>query len=158
MTPESNVERMPGEWNIKYRYSMGDSAVKFFGALKERKLVGARCGQCDRVFVPPKGFCEFCFCEITGITEVGLEGTIEAATVVVAPFAGSPEVPYCVAFVTLDGATSAIGNYVRLPGPIGTESLPPEIEIGSRVKVVFGPSPNGRITDFWFEPVAEASV
>lgn len=144
--------RIPGEWNIPYSYTIGNCASAFFEALKEQRILGCRCTSCQRVAVPPKSFCEFCFAPVEELLEVGQTGTIEAVTVVTAPFAGSPPVPYAVAYVKLDGATSAIANYVRGVHLRSTDDLPDELRIESPVKVVFGPEQEGRITDFWFEP------
>jgi uncharacterized OB-fold protein len=107
---------------------------------------------CGEVSVPPKSFCEPCFIPIEELVEVGSAGTIEAVTVVTAPFAGSPPVPYAVAYVRLDGATSSIANYVREVDLSDLEKLPAQLKIGAPVGVVFGDAPEGRVTDFWFEP------
>lgn len=144
--------RIPGEWHIPYQYSIGTTAAEFFDALKERRILGVRCGSCERVAVPPKAFCEYCFIPLHDLVEVGHEGVVEAVTVVTAPFAGSPPVPYCVAYVRLDGATSAIANYLRGLEFGDPGSLPSEAQIGQRVSVSFTDEPAGRITDFWFEP------
>jgi uncharacterized OB-fold protein len=88
---------------------------------------------------------------------VGSTGTIEAVTVVTAPFAGSPPVPYAVAYVRLDGATSAIANYVRGADLSDLEHLPEQLRVGAPVTVAFGDNPEGRVTDFWFEPAEQSA-
>jgi uncharacterized OB-fold protein len=144
--------RIPGEWKIPYRYTIGTFASSFFDALREQRILGCRCAKCDRVSVPPKSFCEFCFTPIEAIEEIGHNGVIEAVTVVTAPYAGSPPVPYAVAYVRLDGATSSIANYVH-GVDLGDGTTPPkEVSIGAPVHVVFTDSPEGHVTDFWFEP------
>lgn len=146
--------RIHGAWHIDYEYSVGRMAIRFFDNLEEGRLVGSRCSSCVRVCVPPKGFCEHCFVALDEIVPVGETGTIEAVTVVTAPFEGSPEVPYCVAYVKLDGATTAIANFVK-GVPLGLDgSLPDQIRVGAAVRVVFADERTGRITDFWFEPAA----
>ncbi len=149
------TRRIPGEWHIPYEYSIGESAAAFFDALAERRLLGARCDSCGRVAVPPKSFCEFCFRSIDDLVEVGQTGVVEAVTVVTAPFAGSPPVPYCVAYVRLEGATSSIANYVRGVDLSDPDHLPETIAIGAPVRVVFADETTGRVTDFWFEPRQE---
>jgi uncharacterized protein len=144
--------RIPGEWNIPYSYTIGTFASSFFEELKNQRIFGCRCTRCDRVAVPPKSFCEYCFAPVEDLVEVGQAGTIEAVTIVVAPFAGSPPVPYAVAYVKLGGATSSIANYVRGVDLSDTEALPDELRIGASVRVVFAEHLEGRITDFWFEP------
>ncbi len=148
----AEVPRMHGEWNIPYDYTIGSSAVSFFDALKERRILGTHCHGCERIFVPPKAFCEFCFIPIQQLQEVKNTGSIMAVTIVTAGFRGSRPVPYAVAYVRLDGATSSIANFLSADGLGSGETLPDHLRVGARVKVVFSDSPEGRITDFWFEP------
>lgn len=154
-TTTTTTTRIPGGWHIPYQYSIGESAVKFFAALKDQRILGARCDACGRVAVPPKSFCEFCFRPIDDLVEVGRTGIIEAVTVVTTPFAGSPPVPYSVAYVRLEGATSSIANYVHGVDLSSPDHLPEDLAVGAQVRVVFADEAEGRITDFWFEPARE---
>jgi len=147
--------RIPGSWNIPYAYTIGTFASAFFEALKEHRILGCKCARCGQVSVPPKSFCEPCFVLVEDLVPVGSTGTIEAVTVVTAPFAGSPPVPYAVAYVRLDGATSSIANYVRGVDLSDLEQLPAQVRVGAPVAVVFGQEPEGRVTDFWFEPAGQ---
>jgi uncharacterized OB-fold protein len=147
--------RIPGSWNIPYAYTIGTFASAFFEALKEHRILGCKCARCGLVSVPPKSFCEPCFVPVQDLVQVGSTGTIEAVTVVTAPFAGSPPVPYAVAYVRLDGATSSIANYVRGVDLADLEQLPAQLKVGAPVAVVFGQEPEGRVTDFWFEPAEQ---
>jgi uncharacterized OB-fold protein len=152
---EGQTLRFPGVWHIEYQYTVGREAAAFFAGLRQRQVLGSRCDTCAQVAVPPKAFCERCFARVSDMVPVALTGTIAAATVVIAPFEGSPPVPYCVAYVTLDGANTAMANYVRdvvLPDEI--VSLPPELAPGQRVEVRFADEPEGRLADFWFAPIA----
>jgi uncharacterized protein len=144
--------RIPGGWNIPYQYTIGAFASSFFEALREHRILGSKCHKCGQISVPPKSFCEACFEPVEELSEVGRTGVIEAVTVVTAPYAGSPETPYAVAYVRLDGATSAIANYVRDVDLSDLERLPEQLRIGSPVSVVFTDSPEGRVTDFWYVP------
>lgn len=148
----AQVRRVPGEWHIEYAYSVGQNASTFFDRLVDGVIIGARCDRCERVFVPPKGFCEFCFQPVTDLVEVGTTGHIEAVTIVTAPFKGSPEVPYCVAYVRLEGATSSVANFVKGVDLGDGQSPPAQVQIGAPVQVAFADERHGRVTDFWFEP------
>ena len=67
-------------------------------------------------------------------------------------FKGLPEAPYCIAYVLLDGADTAILNYVK--GIDWTpENVSQNIQVGDRVRAVFKEEREGRITDFWFEKI-----
>jgi uncharacterized protein len=153
-TANTTPARIPGEWRIPYQYTIGTFATAFFDALKERRVLGCECSRCGRVSVPPKSFCEYCFIPVEKLVEVGQTGVIEAVTVVTAPFAGSPPVPYVVAYVRLEGATSAVANYVRQVDLSDLDNLPGQLAVEAPVKVVFGDQGEGRVTDFWFEPAS----
>jgi uncharacterized OB-fold protein len=144
--------RIPGEWHIGYQYTIGAFASAFFEGLRKGEILGSLCEENNEVAVPPKSFNEQAFVPTSKLVKVGLSGTIQAVTIVTAPFAGSPDVPYAVAYVRLDGATSSIANYVHGVGLGDGTSLPKELQIESLVHVVFSPNPEGRVTDFWFEP------
>ena len=144
--------RIPGEWHIAYQYTIGTFASAFFEGLRNGEILGSFCEQNNEVAVPPKSFNEQAFVPTTKLVKVGLTGTIQAVTIVTAPFAGSPPVPYAVAYVQLEGATSSIANYVHGVDLGDGTSLPEALQIGSPVHAVFSAQPQGRVTDFWFEP------
>jgi uncharacterized OB-fold protein len=151
---EGQTLRFPGTWHIEYQYTVGAEAAAFFEGLRKRQVLGSRCDSCGQVAVPPKAFCERCFKRVSEMVPVGHVGTIAAATVVLTPFEGSPPVPYCVAYVTLDGASTATANYVRgVVVPDELTALPTELEPGQRVQVRFTDDPQGRLSDFWFAPI-----
>ena len=144
--------RIPGEWRIPYNYTIGKYAGEFFEALKRKEIIGSYSEKTGEVSVPPKSFSESAFLPVDGTVTVEQNGVIEAVTIVTAPFAGSPDVPYAVAYVKLDGSTSALANYIKNIDLGDGESLPDALRIGAPVHVVFSDKPVGRITDFWFEP------
>ena len=141
---------IPGRWDIPYLYSIGSTAAKFFMALGKNKLLATYCPKCARAFVPPRSFCEDCFVPLDQWRELGHEGTIEAATIVFESFPGMPPPPYALAYVRLDGADTALGNFLR---GIDLANLPlarKQLAIGGRVRVQFTDKPEGRITDFFY--------
>jgi uncharacterized OB-fold protein len=85
--------------------------------------------------------------------EVGEEGVIEAATIVYEQFKSLPEPPYALAYVRLDGASTAIGNYLKGIDFSNHNAAVKQIQIGNRVKVKFHENLEGSILDFWFELV-----
>ena len=151
----STPVRIPGEWHIPYSYTIGKYASAFFDGLRNKQIIGSWCEKTGEVSVPPKSFSESGFVPVDGVRPVGLTGTIQAVTIVTAPFAGSPDVPYAVAYVQLEGATSSVANYVRGVDLSDGTSLPAQLAIESPVHVVFKDEPEGRVTDFWFEPGLE---
>lgn len=144
--------RIPGEWRIGYQYTIGTFASAFFEGLRNGEILGSLCEENGEIAVPPKSFNEEAFVPTSKLVKVGLNGTIQAVTIVTAPYAGSPDVPYAVAYVQLEGATSSIANYVHKVDLGDGTTLPPELQIEAPVHAVFSDKPEGRVTDFWFEP------
>ncbi len=66
---------------------------------------------------------------------------------------GGVEPPYIVGFVKLNGADTGIANFIK---GIDLEDMKKAIErvkIGMKVRVAFKDIREGRVTDFFFEPV-----
>ncbi len=141
-----------GEWHLQFRYSAGKVLSRFFSALKEQgRIMGVRCAGCQKVYVPPRSFCERCFREVSELAEVGPGGTVKSFTLVYEPFAGLPPPPYAIAYVQLDGADTALANFVEgLPLGNVDETLA-ALKVGTRVHARFKEGRQGRITDFAYE-------
>src|SRR5665213_2986143 len=146
------VKEIPGKWEIPYMYSIGATASQFFEALSARKILATHCPVCDQVFIPPRSFCEECFVPLDQWRELGNEGVIEAATIVSESFAGLPAPPFALAYVKLDGADTAIGNFLRGIDLSDVAAARAKMVIGTRVRVKFRDDPEGRITEFFYEP------
>lgn len=142
---------IPAEWRVRYNYPAGETATRFFAALREKKILATRCSASGLSYLPPRAYCERSFQPCDSWVEAGLEGTIEAATIVSAAFENLPPPPYAIAYVRLDGVDTALLNFVRgldlSDLPVAAAALNP----GARVRVVFKPEPEGRITDFHYE-------
>lgn len=140
-------------WDLHYEHAIGPTASRFFDEIQSaEKILGKKCPQCDRVLLPPRSFCDRCFQETTDWVPVELEGRIEAFTIVYQAFKGLPDPPYALAYVLLDGADTAMAGFVKgldLQDPAKAAS---GMQIGRRVKVVFGEERQGSVLDFWYEP------
>lgn len=147
-TPELLV--IPAEWRVRYNYPAGETATKFFAALRQKRILATRCSASGISYLPPRAYCERSFEPCDEWVEAGQVGTIEAATVVSAAFENLPTPPYAIAYVRLDGVDTALLNFVRgidLSDPgVAAEKLRP----GTRVRVAFDDQPEGRITDFHY--------
>lgn len=148
------IETVPGEWHIRYQYTAGPVIGRFLQALRdEERILGRRCPRCHRVYLPPRAFCEACFVDTAEWVEVGPEGRIETFTVCFARFEGLPDPPYAIAFVRLNGADTCLVNFLRGVDVSDPARVAERIRIGDRVRAVFKKEREGRITDFYFEPV-----
>ena len=139
-------------WNLTYRHAAGPVTSEFFVALRDRgEILGRSCPKCRRVLVPPRSFCDRDFVETTDWVNVGNEGRLEMFTTVHRKFQGLPEPPYCFGYVLLDGASTAILNYIRGVDLKSPESTP--LAVGARMRLALAPQRQGKMSDFWFEPL-----
>lgn len=147
-TPAHHV--VHGEWHVRYNYPVGEVGAKFFDALKERRIVATRCSASGLTYLPPRAYCERSFERCDGYVDAGLEGTIEAATIVSAAFDNLPPPPYAIAFVRLDGVSTAMVNFVRGMDLGDVPAAAARLKPGTRVRVEFVDQPQGKITDFHY--------
>jgi uncharacterized OB-fold protein len=71
-----NVITIEYKPNAKYAYSAGQAYSKFLLGLKEGKIIGRKCNKCNRVYVPPRMYCDDCFRATDEWVEVKDEGEI----------------------------------------------------------------------------------
>lgn len=140
----------PGEWHVRYNYSVGKVAGHFFEGLKERKILATKCTKSGMAYLPPRAYCERSFEACDSWVEAGQEGTIESATIVSAQFEGLPKPPYAIAYVRLDGVSTAMVNFVEGENLSDVRKAMAKMKPGTRVKVKFKAKPEGRITDFHY--------
>ena len=148
-TPTPSHHVVDGEWHVRYHYPVGEVGARFFDALKEKRIVATRCSASGLTYLPPRAYCERSFERCDGYVDAGSEGTIEAATIVSAAFDNLPAPPYAIAYVRLDGVSTAMVNFVR---GMDLSDVPAAARLkpGTRVRVEFVEQPQGRITDFHY--------
>ena len=135
---------------LRYDYSLGEVAGRFMAGLKAGKVLATRCSKSGLTYLPPRSYCERSFEKCDAWVEAGLEGVIEASTIVVRGFEGKRKPPVAIAFVKLDGIDSAIGNYVDGLDLSNYDAAMVKLAPGQRVRVEFAQAREGRITDFSF--------
>jgi len=141
---------IPGEWHVRYNYSVGKVAGKYFEGLKARKILATKCSKSGLTYLPPRAYCERSFAECDAWVEAGQEGVIEAATIVSAQFENLPKPPYCIAYVRLDGVSTAMVNFVKEFDMSDLQAASLRVKLGTRVKVKWIDKPEGRATDFYY--------
>jgi uncharacterized OB-fold protein len=144
---------VPGEWNLRYEYFAGAAAEYFYRNVKDNaELYGARCDQCSRVLIPPRGYCEVCYRPITDWVKVSNEGIVRTFTILTLDLEGLPPPPILIAYVQLDGATTSIANYLQGVDLSDVETVGRQLaESPPRVRAVFREKRTGSISDFHFE-------
>jgi uncharacterized OB-fold protein len=143
-----------GRWDIPDRHTAGRAATRFFRELKDNKrIVGVRCPSCQRVLVPPRGFCERCFVPVDEFVGVEDKGTLTTFTIVYAHFTSLPPPPYCVGIIKLDGADTGLIHYVGGVDLQDMEAAKKAISVGMRLQAVWRDEREGKITDIeYFRP------
>lgn len=136
-----NLMAMKGNLPFASLYTAGLAGQAFFEALRDRgEILGARCENCDWVYVPAPLFCERCFAELKEKKAVGLEGEVVSFTLCHRNVDGeSLTPPDIAAIVRLDGAQSVLVHR-GLGDPLAWK-------FGARVKVKLREKREGSILD-----------
>jgi uncharacterized protein len=118
---------------LRIQHSASAEESRYLIGLSEGKLIGQRCPECGKVYVPPRGACPTDGVPTTTDVELPDVGTVTTFCVVNVPFHGQrvPS-PYVAASVLLDGADIAFQHLI-----LGCE--PDEVRMGMRVRAVWKP-------------------
>lgn len=120
-----------GDMPIESRYTAGLAGERFLRALKEGEIMGAKCPECELIYLPPRIFCPHCFSPLEEWVEVGNQGAVETYTVLNVDLDGNPlQEPQIVALVNIDGT---YGGLLHFLGEVELD----ELYIGLPVEAVF---------------------
>ncbi|MBC8275668.1 MAG: Zn-ribbon domain-containing OB-fold protein [Chloroflexi bacterium] len=131
---------------LKWRFGTGHYFSRFIQALREeKKILGVKCPQCQKVYLPPRPICGNCYREMTEWVQVKDTGVIQGYTVyyhpIIDPVTCEPRpVPFGMALIKLDGADSDVNHYL-------SETDLTKLHIGMRVRAVWRPIRRGFISD-----------
>ncbi len=123
--------------SLSYEEELTPVLERYVDALIDGRIVGHKCPECRRVFVPGKGYCPMCVVETTDADEVEVAdtGTVTGFTIItpVAYYGQEETEPFVYASILLDGANSTLGgqDVVGIPRD--------EIRSGLRVRAVWKP-------------------
>jgi uncharacterized protein len=128
------VPRVSIPLNPVFGWTVGNWMENFFDGMKEGKILGSRCPDCGRVFLPPRMICERCFAKADEWVELPATGTVQACTEAAVKVAENGDMvdlenPEIIAMVKHDGADTCIA--ARLEGA--------DASIGMRVEAVLNP-------------------
>jgi hypothetical protein len=102
----------------------------FWKAAGEGRLLVKHCNGCGENHHFPRSLCPFCFSDKTEWRDASGQGVIYSYSVM-----RRVEVPYVIAYVTLDEGVTVMTNIV--------DCDPDAVRIGQRVKVKFQPTDGG---------------
>jgi len=136
ITNPFNARHWLGDMETDYLYTLGVAGERFFKELKSKgKIMGAKCSNCNIVYVPPKMYCERCFEKLEEWVDIGKKGVIHTFTIVTIDVDGSKlEKPVIYALIKFDGTH---GGIIHKIGETDT------VCIGTKVEAVLKP-PNQR--------------
>ena len=118
---------------LQYEFTAGAALTRFLTSIGEGKIVGQRCPQCAKVYVPPRGSCPRCGVPTDEEVAVADCGVIESFTISHIPLPGNPlKPPFIAANVLLDGADIACLHLVR-------EVDIDKVHVGMRVQAQWKP-------------------
>lgn len=142
--PAAPVLSAPYVLEYAYHRSVGPVLGQFFGALRERRILGART-KGGRVLVPPQEFDPDTGEDIESIVPVGDAGVVTTWTWVARPRPQHPlDTPFAFALIRLDGADTAMLHAVA-----ADEAT---MRSGMRVRARWREETAGEIGDIvWFE-------
>ena len=143
-------------WEIDYRVRLGTAWSRFMRGLQERQLWASTCSSCERTFVPPQSYCEFCFTAIESWKQLEPLGTLHTSTIVYQGFQGGPEAPYAVGAIEIDGTDTLLMHFLGGVDLSDADTARKALHPGLRVKAVWADDRTAAITDIrHFVPAAD---
>lgn len=134
--------------------SLPFSIESFYRFVKEGKLMGARCGKCGQLLVPPRPMCPNCLSKVLSWEELPKRGELLTYTIIhVAPKQFQSMVPYAVGVVKFEEGA-------QLPGIIKKVALD-AVKVGMSLTVDFDretmPDEWPQWPRYYFKPLADSS-
>jgi hypothetical protein len=119
--------------HLHYRHSASLEESRYLRGLAEGRLLGQRCPECEKVYIPPRGACPTDGVPTRDEVELADTGTVTTFCIVNVPFLGQRITPpYVSAYVLLDGADIPLMHLV-----LGCAA--DEVRMGMRVKAQWRP-------------------
>ncbi len=139
-----------GKISVPYTWTVGRTLSKFYCLLRDHAQIwGNRCPSCNKVFVPPKVKCLYCYKDIFDWVELPGTGVLETFTVVhyEEPALHPKKAPIIYGVIKMDGADTGMVHLVD-------EVEPDQVKVGMRMEAVFAEEREGNIFDIkYFRPV-----
>jgi uncharacterized OB-fold protein len=151
---EERLDIIEDTITLPYRWTVGPVGARFLEGLKDKKILGIRCAQCQRTLVPARAFCPRCFVDLNDWVEVSDHGTLRSFTIVNYAFAGQPTPPpYVIGIIVLDGADVGFTHFVGGLDLSDLDKAAERLKQNTAVRAVWRQERVGRITDIeHFEP------
>jgi len=128
------VKMLHSNISLEYERTPTKAARQYMDGIKQKKLVGHRCSECGRTYLPPRGYCPICVVptDETGRIEISDRGVVTTFTVI----KPDPKVSKSLSERTCRGTIMLDGSSVTTMGEIkGID--PDEVRSGMRVKAIW---------------------
>lgn len=137
---------------LQYTATVGRKYEAYLRALAQGRLIGGRCAESGRVYVPPRAASPVCGLPTDTLVELGDVGTLTSFCVIRIPFAGQRLVPpYVFGAIVLDGADMPIHHLVS---GCALESIRMGLRVKARWRAPEDRTPSLESIEF-FEPSGE---
>jgi uncharacterized OB-fold protein len=137
---------------LDYDYVTGRAQSRFLRGIAEGKILGQRCVECRRVYVPSRGACARCAARTEEEIELPDKGTVTTFCIVRVPSENlSFNPPYACVAVLLDGANIPFNHVLQ-------ECALEDVRMGMRVQAVWVPKEElgpSMASIRYFKPIAE---
>ena len=143
------------EASIPYELATGPTWGRFFEEIKNEKIFGTRCPECNRVLVPARTFCPDCFVEMIEWVQLANEGVVTGWSLTNFHYFGMPtEPPFISAQIRLGRSDNDFNHLVGGFNLKDLELVRRTMKIGTRVRAVWKKEKKGCILDIdYFKPV-----
>ena len=136
--------------HIDFTAYTGTAQSRFLKGITEGRILGERCPNCSKVYVPPRGSCPTCGVPTKEQVELAGTGIVTTFCVVNIPFAGQAvECPYVSASILLDGADIPLFSLIQ--------EIPfDQVRMGLRVQAVWADELRPTLESIkYFKPTGE---
>lgn len=151
---DTEANKKEYSWNLDFAVNLGDVHGRFFDGLENKEIVGNKCPDCGRVFVPPQPHCDHCFTETEGWVETDGTGVVESYVVTFFQFRNMPKPPYVTGVIRVGDSETSFLHFVGGIDYDDPEDLQDAMKRGMEVQPVWSEERSGSIQDIeYFEPV-----
>ena len=150
--PKEGIKYVETTVRLPYHYIAGDLKALYLQALKDKRILGSKCDETGKVFVPPVVCSPESFAPCSQLVDVADRGIVTTFCIVNIPVIGrNLELPYVAASVALDGAAISIFALIQ-------ECKAEDVHMGMRVEAVWKPDgerQGGHEDILYFRPTGE---
>jgi len=140
---------------LEYEFTPGVATTRFLRGMKAGRILGQRCPECSKVYVPTRGSCPRCGVPTQEEVEIEGKGTVTTFCVVRVPSENIDlKLPYTAAHILLDGADIPFFALIQ-------ECEAEDVRMGMRVEAVWAPKEEWGPTMEnirYFRPIDEPDV